>query len=836
MSKKLVVIDGKSVFYRGHFAMQHLSLPDGTPTGGVFGFATMALEAIKRFEPDYVVVAWDKSKTNIRSRKAMYPEYKAGRKPMPDDMRLQIPILRDLLEALGWPLYECDDYEADDILGTLAEKAHEDAGVETIIITSDLDALQLVNDHTHVAALKTGLSNLEYFDVDHFTDKYDLTTKQFIDLKALMGDSSDNIPGVKGVGKVTANKLLQKYETLDGVYEQLDEITGATHDKLAADKDMAYLSQKLVTIMLDAPVEFEPEASDIHNLDVPKLRTKLHELKFRSLLTRVDELYGPPETDEHAEAPELSAAELVELDNIEGDEVVVFAAGDALYCSDSLQRYAECDQRWLKVTQPQLVGHDLKPLLKEMWGEQTPLDSISHDTKLAGFILNPLRRHQELGELVQSEFGYELPDEIEQILPLMWQLREHQASALADTGQLKSVADDIDFPSAALLARVESRGLLLDTEQLSVLAEEFSDYLIDLEQEIYGLAGEEFNIASPQQLSGILFETLGLPTIGIKKTKSAYSTAASELAKLVDQHPIIVLISDYREYSKLKSTYIDPLPDYVADDGRVHTTFSLTTAQTGRLSSHDPNLQNIPVRSEHGRRVRQAFVPAEGYVFVNLDYSQFELRLAAALAGEQDMIDAFNDGADIHQATAAVMYDIKPADVSKQQRYSAKAVNFGILYGQGPHGLSQGTGMTMVEAKDFIARYFEVRSAIKNYIEQLRKQAKEQGYVETVMGRRRPTPDVNASNFAVREAAYRAAVNMPMQGSAADITKLAMLKLEQELPVEAKQVLQVHDSIMLEVPQGMAEAVAKQGQGLMQDIYELPVKLDVDYSIEECWK
>jgi len=832
----LVVIDGKSVFYRGHYAMQHLSLPDGTPTGGVFGFAMMALEAIKQFEPDYVVVAWDKSKTNIRSRRAMYPEYKANRSPMPDDMRAQIPILRDLLDAFGWPLYECDDYEADDILGTLAEKAYDEAEVNTVIITSDLDALQLVNDHTHVAALKKGLSNLEYFDSDHFAEQYNLTTEQFIDLKALMGDSSDNIPGVKGVGKVTANKLLAKYGSLDGVYDNLDEITGATHSKLEKDKDMAYLSKKLVTIMFDAPVEFEPEASDINNLNLAKLRAKLSELKFRSLQRTVDELYEQGDIDGELDVNPLDSAKKVDIGKIEGDEVLVFEVGGQLYCSDDSRWFAECDKQWLKVRQPQLLGYDLKHFLRDMWGEQTPLDAVGHDLKLAQFIINPLERSQELADIVLSRTGHELPVEPGQITPLLWQVKTQQTKELTDTGKLKTVAEDIDFPTSALLARVESRGLMLDTEQFTELAEEFRNQLIDLEQEIYGLAGEEFNIASPQQLSEILFETLALPTQGIKKNKTGYSTAASELAKLRDKHDIIDLISDYREYSKLKSTYVDPLPDHIADDGKVHTTFSLTTAQTGRLSSHDPNLQNIPVRSELGRRVRRAFVPGEGNVFVNLDYSQFELRLAAALAGEQDMIDAFNNGADIHQATAALMYDTAIDEITKHQRYSAKAVNFGILYGQGSYGLSQGTDMTQKEAKEFINRYFEVRPNIKDYIEKLKSQAQEQGYVETMMGRRRPTPDVQASNWQVRQAALRAAVNMPMQGSAADITKLAMLKLEQELPDEAKQILQVHDSIMLEVPEVMAEDIAKQGQELMQNIYKLSVKLDVDYSIEDCWK
>lgn len=834
-NKTLAVIDGKSVFYRGYYAMPDLALPDGTPTGGVFGFAMMAFEVLKKFEPDYIVVAWDKAKTNTRSRKKLYEEYKANRKPMPEEMRAQIPLLRELMDAFSWPLYECDDYEADDILGTLAMKAKEHGDIDTILVTSDLDALQLVNGHTHVAALKRGLTNLEYFDEKHFAEKYSMTPQQFIDYKALRGDSSDNIPGVKGVGEKTAKQLIADYGSLDGVYEHIGDIKGAVKTKLENDKDMAYLSRNLVTILLDAPVDFEEKESDVRNVDVEAVREKLHTFRFRSLLRQVDTVFAEHTPVQTTPETRVEPAKEVPFKELNIDQTtVVTMRGDTLVCSDRADRFSTCEIDDLKNIK--LIGHDLKPLLKRVY-ETIPLDCVAHDTRIAAFILNALNRQESLDQLASDQLGVnEVFETPEHVIPVLWGLYEQQVKDLEALPRLKKVAEEIDFPSIPLLARVERRGLKLDREELAQLAQEFENTIIDTEQEIFGLADEEFNISSTQQLSKILFEKLALPIIGIKKTKTGYSTAASELDKLRGQHEIIDLVSRYREYTKLKSTYVDTLPKQIGDDGRVHTTFSLTTAQTGRLSSHDPNLQNIPVRTKLGRRVRHAFVPDDGNVFVNLDYSQFELRLAAALSGDEGMIETFNSDEDIHAKTAAEVQGVPLEEVNKEQRYAAKAVNFGIMYGMSAHGLTQATGMSRKEAQDFIDRYFGVRQKLKTYLDQLVETAKSQGYVETIFGRRRPMPDLKSPNFMVREGAKRMAMNMPIQGTEADLMKLAMIKLEDELPTEAQQVLQVHDSIMIECPKDMAEKVAEQGKKLMEDIYELPVKLQVDVHITDHWE
>ena len=718
--KKLVVIDGKSVFYRGYYAMPDLTLPDGTPSGGVYGFAMLAFEMLKKYKPDYMAVAWDKSKTNIRSRRKLYPEYKAGRKPMPDDMRVQIPMLRELMDAFNWPFYELDDYEADDILGALALKA-DAQDVDTILATSDLDALQLVNKHTHVAALKRGLTNVEYFDEEYFTEKYNMTTEQFIDYKALRGDSSDNIPGIKGVGEKTAKQLLADYNSLDGVYEHADEIGGAIGKKIRADKDMAYLSKRLVTIMVDAPVEFEENASKISNVDVGELKNKLKEYKFRSLLRQVDDLFGEGQVVSEPEAPLIELGkDAAATDSVDSSKpLVVFEIDKQLYASDSDSSVAAIQPTMLGDS-PKLIGHDLKNILKTIWGSETPLECVQHDTKIVAFVLDALRRETEFASLVFDELHAEVDGSSpEQTTDALWQLYKAQRVKLTETPELERVADEIDLPSIPLLARLESRGIAADASQLAALKIEFEDVILDIEQTIFGLADEEFNIASTQQLSDVLFNRMGLPTKGIKKNKSGYSTAASELDKLAGQHDIIEHIKRYREYTKLMNTYVESLPKTIMDDGRIHTTFSLTTAQTGRLSSYDPNLQNIPVRTELGRRIRSVFVAPKGKTFISADYSQFEIRLAAALSGDKGMIETFNQGLDIHKQTAAQVQGVAIEEVTKEMRYAAKAVNFGIMYGLSAHGLSVQTGMTRDEAKVFIDKYFAVRQTLKDYLDSL---------------------------------------------------------------------------------------------------------------------
>lgn len=868
--KKLAIIDGKSVFYRGYYAMPNLTTKDGTPTGGIYGFCAMSLELIKKLKPDYVCVAWDKPKTNIRKRLEIYPGYKAGRKPAPPDFYAQIPILHEVLEAFNWPLYELDDYEADDIMHTLAKKADK-AGLETMLITSDLDSLQSINGHVSLYALKRGFSDIERFDPAAFESKYGIQTNQFLDLKALKGDSSDNIPGVPGIGEKGASGLLQQYETLEGVYENLIQIKDSTAKKLSAGRESAFMSKEVARLYDDAPVPLDLEHMDINKLDTARLAAILKRLEFRSLLRSLPENFRHQDVDNIAPADadfELHMPKVVHINDssqlkdisLEGDvvlharcrgkhgkdpSVVLLADEQACYIVD-VRKIPASRFRLPKLTS--VIGYDLKnsfKVLLELGVEDLP--RISHDVLIGAFIIDSLRRDQALTDLAVADLGYEtelynLDDEelvskAGELAAVIRALANLQGEQMSEVTSLIKMAETVDWPVIPVLARLERAGMKLDPPFFAKLSEQLADQISDIEQTIYGYADKSFNISSPSQLSEVLFEKLDLPTNVTKKGKAGhYSTASDVLAKLKGVHPIIECIERYREYTKLKSTYVDPLPAQVDENNRVHTTMNMTVAATGRLSSVDPNLQNIPVRTELGRKIREGFIAESGNTLISADYSQFELRIAAALSGDEAMIQAFNEDRDIHTETAALIKAVAPEEVTKEMRYAAKAVNFGILYGQGVHGLSEGTGISYKEAKDFIDKYFEIRPKLKVMIERFRSDAKNKGYVETVMGRRRPTPDVNSSNFVVREGAYRAAINMPIQGSAADLTKMAMSAIEPKLPKGAFQIMQIHDSIMVECREADAEKTGAMMREVMEGIYpDLGVKLKVDISIGKKW-
>lgn len=862
--KRLVVIDGKSVFYRGYYAMPNLSTKDGTPTGGVFGFATMALEVIRKLKPDYVCVAWDKPKTNIRKRLEMYPAYKAGRKPAPADFKEQIPVLHKLLDAFGWPLYELDDYEADDIMGTLAVQARE-KGIDTALITSDLDLLQVINGNVHVYALKKGLSNIELFHPDSFEEKYGIKVEQFLDLKSIKGDSSDNIPGVPGIGEKGAVSLLQEYKTLDGIYEHLADVKDTLRKKLEAGKDSAYLSKKLAAIWTDAPIKLDLKEVDGSKCDPEHLQKLLIDLEFKSLARQLPDIMQVPEAIEQAKAAKLKVAEAVVVDTEEklakltlpkAKELVVttrsasphgFGLEQLSLSPDAntvirfdlvkLDASAVADKLGDYLKAAKLVGYDVKSDLQALLRIGIQAENIGHDVLIGAFLIDSLRRFQSLQELAQAENIHLEDGEVSDTdaVAVIRALYGKQLLQLKKLPKVAKLAETIEWPLTPVLARMEYRGIKLDSQYLRSMSKEIDDQISDISQKIYGYADEEFNISSPGQLAEVLFTKLKLPTAGVKKGKTGYSTAATELDKLRGQHPIIDLITQYREVTKLKSTYVDTLPNQVDEQSRVHTTYALTVAQTGRLSSNDPNLQNIPIRTDLGKRIREAFVPEEGNVFVGADYSQFELRLAAYLAGDKDMIDMFNRDVDVHVATAAQVYGREPEDVTKNMRRDAKVVNFGVMYGLSAHGLVAATGMTYAQAKEFIEKYFELRPKLKAYIDSVKEQAKNDGYVENLLGRRRPTPDVNSSNFMVREGAYRAAVNMPFQGTAADIMKLAMIAVDKKLDDDCLQLLQIHDSILVECPKAKADKVAKLLKDTMEGVYKLPVKLTVDTSSGSNW-
>jgi DNA polymerase-1 len=845
MTKRLVIIDGKSVFYRGYYAMPNLSMKDGTPTGGVYGFAVMALEVVKKLKPEYVCVAWDKRHTNIRSRLALYPQYKANRKPAPPDFYEQVELLYQLLDALGWPLYEADDYEADDLMATFARQAGE-KGIESYLVTSDLDVLQLVNGHTHIYTLKKGLSNIELFNVASFQEKYGVDAHQWVDVKALKGDASDNIPGVAGIGEKTALDLIREYQTLDGVYENIELIRNSTKAKLVKDKDMAYLSQKLVTLIKDAPVQLDFAKAKLQDGVTPAFVQLLRRFEFRTLLRQAEASMSKAD----AEAAEIGAAgkqlpaikqKAYHEADYAADKPRVMAInpeGTELWLSPVAGYYsvlplATAAKELSTLANGPLVGHGLKSLLRTLLAADISWPGVvGHDTRIGAFLLNSLLRSRELSDLLERPIDQADP---EQVLPAIWVVYDEQMGQFAAEPKLQEVATDIDLPMIKLLATIEHRGIALDVNNLRDMSDKFAVRITEFEHKIYELAGKQFNISSPSQLGSILFDTLNLPTQGVKKGKTGYSTGAAELDKLRGLHPIVDLITQYREYTKLKSTYLDALPKFIDANGRVHTTYDLDVAATGRLSSRDPNLQNIPTRTDIGQAIRRAFVPQKGNVLVSADYNQFELRLAAVMADDQEWIESFNKHEDVHTKTAAQIYGIPVEQVTKSQRRDAKVVNFGILYGMSPHGLSIATGMTFADAKQFIQRYFELRVPLRHYIEKTVTLAERQGYVETLFGRRRPTPDLKSSNFAVREAAKRAAMNMPIQGTEADLMKLAMLEVEKQLDGLGEQLLQIHDSIVVETPKANAEKVAGILKSTMESVHPLPVALNVDVTTGNNW-
>ncbi len=813
---KLVIIDGKSVFYRGYYAMGNLSRADGTPTSGVYGFATIAMEIVRKLSPTKVVVAWDKAHTSTAKRTKIYPEYKAGRVKPPEDFYAQIPLLRDLIKALGWGFLEVDEYEADDIIGTLAKQADDDLdedGIckwETYIVSSDLDMLQIVDDNTKMYRLLKGFSTLEELDVPAVEEKYGIKKSQFLDLKSLKGDNSDNIPGVPGIGEKGAATLLNTYGTLDGIYEHINEIKGATQKKLIAGKESAYMSKQLAEIMFDAPVSL----SEIPDLVINKneIISALKNLEFFSLVRKY-------------------SAELDKLDPVSAKEQHedVKARIEALMGKvQEVKAIAEIESTPIEVEIPKdlIIARDVKTAMHadEKFAEKILNGKKYWDISQAEFLLNPLARKEN-----DEQLGLSFNEDNEGDY-------KHEVTEFRKYPKLKEVYENLDLPMIPVLYKMEKTGVKIDREHFKKLETEFSKKVAEIEKKIHALAGMEFNVNSPIQLSDILFTKLELPTKGIKKTSRGYSTGAKELEKLEGTHEIIPLIEEYRENAKLLSTYILPLPTLADETDSIHTTFTQNVTATGRLSSVNPNLQNIPVRTEIGKEIRKGFIAREGKVFISADYSQFELRLAAILSGDEKLIENFNSGVDIHTKTASEVFNIPMEAVTKDQRRAAKVINFGVMYGMSPKGLADAAGMSFYEAKEFIDDYFRVRSPIKDYLDQVLVQAKGQGYVETFFGRRRPTPDVKSSNFIVRMGAERAAQNMPIQGTEADLMKRVMIKLDHILPAGAQMILQIHDSIIIECDEDKAEMVSKMLQTEMENVApELKIKLAVEVTTGKNW-
>ena len=906
--KKLVIFDGHALVHRGFHAIPHLTTKDGTPTNAVYGFTMMMLLALRELKPDYAIVAWDAPGKTFRHDQ--YSDYKATRKKAPDELYAQMPLTKELVAAFNIPLIEAPGYEADDIIGTLA-KSYQDS-LDVVVVTGDMDELQLVSENVAVYTMRKGFSDTFIYDEKAVYDKYGVTPEEFIVYKALKGDTSDNIPGVTGIGDKGATDLVSEYKTLDKIYENIELIKPALAKKLAAGKESAYLSLDLSTIKRDVEFDFKLADSALHDYDKKKVFDLFHKLEFKSLLAKLptqslsedaptqDAQQGGAEAAAEFNREHLKTAkyhlitklselkqlatklkaqkvfaydtETTSVDAIDASLVGAsfsFQEGEAYYVPLAHSQKTEIGyDQYYDIIGPILkdpaigkVGHNIKYDYVVMRPhDEMRLGPIMFDTMVAAFLINPIGRAQSLSQLAYNELGISMI-EIEELIgtkgksqqtfdmidikqasqyaaedaDITWRLYKKLEKQLDSIGELASLAAQMEWPLIEVLGDMEYQGVELDSKFLNKLSIQYHLEIDKLRASIWGLAGEEFNISSPAQLQVVLFEKLKIDSQGLKKTKTGISTAASELEKLRGKHKIVDMMFEYRELTKLTSTYVDALPKLVKPNSRIHTSYNQTIAQTGRLSSTNPNLQNIPTRTETGREIRKAFVASEGNILVSADYSQIELRLAAALANDEPMIKAFVEGADIHTLTSAEMFGIKPEEVTPEQRYAAKAINFGVLYGMNTHGLSVATGFDYAQSKDFIDRYFELRKGVAQYIASVKKFAHDEGYTETIFGRRRPCPDVASSNFLVRSAAERAAVNMPLQGTAADMMKLAMISIHKKLPKNAKLILQIHDELIVECPKDQEKAVIEIVSQEMIAVHKFAVPIEVGVKIGTSW-
>ena len=876
---KLMVIDGNSLINRAFYGIRMLTTKDGQPTNAVYGFVNILLKLLDEEKPDALCVTFDRKAPTFRH--LAYEGYKAQRKGMPDELAAQLPVLKDVLAAMNIPRYELDGWEADDLIGTIAARDTA-AGWETVIVTGDKDSLQLVTDSTRVKLVSTrmGQTTTKEMTPETFREAYGFDPVHIVDLKALMGDTSDNIPGVKGIGEKTAMDLIQRYQSVEAIYADVEgvEAKPAVKKKLAEGEEQARMSYDLATIRCDAPIDFSPEDARRREPDGPALYELFLTLEFNKLIDKMG-LSGGPAAG-RADKPAAGAvrqervtdrvrmAELVEQWRREpwvavlalpSLDVVAVAwdggARAALCAADRLEGYNEL-LRALFSGEIQKVSHNVKDLMHLLLDEGLSTDGFCFDTALAAYLLSPTDGSYELEKLGITYFNQEFPKAKEYLAPDAFgpladpagpaeAMCAHAALAAALYRALAPKLEELDMhelyyglelPLCPVLAEMERAGMLVDRRALADFGILLDGRIQADEALIYELAGEEFNINSTQQFGRILFDKLGLPPV--KKTKTGYSTNADVLEKLRDKHPIVEAVLDYRQLAKLKSTYVDGLTKVIAADGRIHTSFQNTVTATGRLSSTEPNLQNIPVRTELGAELRKMFVAPAGRVLVDADYSQIELRLLAHIAGDEHMIAAFRTGEDIHTVTASQVFGVPPEQVTHEMRRRAKAVNFGIVYGISDFSLSQDIGVTRAEAKAYMEKYFEKYSGVHAYMTQVVERAKADGYVSTLMGRRRWLPELKSSNFNLRSFGERVALNMPIQGTAADLIKKAMLHVDSRLRregLEARLVLQVHDELIVECPEGEAEQVQRLLAEEMEHVAELAVPLTAEAHAGKSW-
>jgi len=882
MEKKLVLIDGHSILFRAFYGLPDLTTSKGQHTNAILGFLNILYKILDDEKPEYLAVAFDTHHPTFRNE--MFTEYKGTRKPMPDELREQVPVMKEILKAMNIAVIEKPGYEADDVLGTLARKAEKD-GFTVSLVSGDRDLLQLAGEKIKVRIPKTKQTGTEiedYFAKD-VLEKYNVTPEQFIDMKGLMGDKSDNIPGVPGVGEKTAQKLIEEYKSIENLYEHIDELKpGKITTALKENKDLAFLSKKLATICTDCDLEFNIEDFVLNDIFNENVYVLFKNLEFKSLLARFQsvEIDRSLKIEEHFTlVDDLGEAEHIfskVTEGIQPDQEkpvglqMLIDSGELLGVSLCfgekniyvILRYGLITEDYLSDRVEALIKRRI-PLAVIGLKEQLKFIRITEDdpvfdNAVAAYLLNPLTDTYNYDDIARDYLGMTVPsygdllgksklkDAMEN-MPKEFASYAGYASYVAyisapklrdkliETGMLK-LYEEIEKPLIFTLYDMEIRGIRVNKEALKEYGDQLEVGIKSLEKQIYDLVGETFNINSPKQLGVILFEKLRLPFA--KKTKTGYSTAADVLEKLQGEHPVISMILEYRQLTKLKSTYADGLAAYIGKDGRIHGKFHQTIAATGRISSTDPNLQNIPIRMELGRKIRKVFIPEEDYVFLDADYSQIELRVLAHMSGDERLINAYNEAKDIHRITASEVFHTPFEEVTPLQRSNAKAVNFGIIYGISSFGLGQDLNITRKEAERFIEKYFETYPKIKEYLDGLVAQAKKEGYSTTLFGRRRPIPELNASNFAQRSFGERVAMNSPIQGTAADIIKIAMNRVNKRLKegnMRSRLILQVHDELLVEAHKDEAEEVKNIMLQEMQGAAKLKVPLEVEVKVGSNW-
>ena len=897
--KKLILIDGNAIMHRAYHALPPLSTKKGELVNAVYGFASTLLSVIESFKPDYIAASFDLAGPTFRHEE--YKEYKATRTKAPDEFYQQIPRVKEFVGAFGIPIYEKSGYEADDVIGTLAKQAERNDNLETIIVTGDLDTLQLVSNKTKVYTMRRGLSDSVIYDKEKVKERYSLTPLQIIDLKGLRGDPSDNIPGVKGIGEKTAVELLSKYETVEKVYQNLGEIKATLKEKLERDRLKAFMSKKLATIATDVPITLELEKTKVHDFDRGELVKLFNELNFYSLVKRIPQgsdanlqINANPLTTNEDDGVRDFKYEVVDEKNVdefwkslfEQREVAValdvigennnpeikgvafsWKVGRSWYLEYSKNNFSKI-REFFENKNIKKIGFDFKSMIKILNAQDIKLKEIFFDEMIGAYLLDPGVKIEfeklamiELGEEITSDkrsgqLGL-LVDEIvkkdriknisqksdyifklkEILFEKIVSISENQKREKNLASDLRKLFFDVEMPLVEILAQMEMNGIKLNTLVLKGISQKIETRIKNLEESIYKLSGENFNINSPSQLAEVLFQKMKLSTIDIKKIKTGFSTASSELEKLRDQHKIIEKIEEYREIFKLKTTYLDTLPNLIDKNSRLHTTFNQAVTATGRLSSTEPNLQNIPIKTDLGQIIRTAFVAQDGWKLVSGDYSQIDLRVVAHVSDDRKLIEAFVRGDDIHKITASEINRVPISQVTDKMRRAAKALNFGVIYGMSVFGFSKASGATRDDAKRFIDEYMKKFSGVANYIIRTKESAKRNEYVETILGRRRNISEINSPNFQVAQGAERMAINMPIQGLAADIVKLSMIQVQKEFEnnPNVKMILQIHDEIILEVKEEIAEEVSKKIKEIMESVFKLKVPLVADVHVGDNW-